>query len=1016
VDRELRPGQTRIRMFVFGGAGEQGALLNDSWSLSRAKSDSAYASWVWFGDPAQSVPPATYKHSIVHDEQWNRLLVFGGDRSYEGTGGEGNAGGETNECFVRLVDVFAMDTTWRQLATTTPIVRRSGHSSVYHWPKGVNARVPERYEPLAPEGQRWTSLAGSPKFDRITYPFMFEVPDGRLCYAGRNDSAATLAASLSGPWGDYKLAGTVESEIAAATAIQYLPDRVLKVGANLAHTAGAANRAEFTSGSHQWYPAATFKLLARGNPNATTLPNGTVLLTGGRKADGLQNGSNGADPVRIPQAWLPPPVDAWSSPITGLDPDPANRGYHSTAILLPDGRILSAGGDPGVSGQPSDAYYHGTIFEPPYLFHPDSAGGNGYASRPTIDSAPKFVGHGCPFTITVTATNGVSGVCLIRPGAVTHAFNQDQRYVPLTFTQNGATVTVDGPVDARTAPPGDYLLFVLDNTTVKVPSIARWVRVTESIGPYEASDTNRPVRILNLNGSNGLDGPGCSQPINVTWTAPREDTLPLTSGRVRAYDLRYSTSPICDNCWSAFAAADQVSCEPTPWLPGQTQSVKVSGLGIGSYVFRMVSQDDRSATANGSAMSNSKTLLVNGCEEGFAGGGGGGGGGSSARWVGENGLSSEPEETGENSLLAEGAGAATDFLHLTGPLWADGQLKAYLRRGATGETHVQEVALVAAEHAADAEVVRIGGTWRQARRAPAVSATSRAGEDLAPFLAGDPDAWLVGDSGDTVLVTLPPAQAGDADGAIYLEAHAGRVAGVESPGLQVIARDAGGGWREVANVLPRARFSTHAISGITGEQVLIAFRGNHGVRAVGRLALEGSPVVSRSTVSAATHSNLGTLDPASLSAGSSGTTLGPRDRLDVAFDAPAPAPAGARSYFLEVTGASVSGDALEARARPGASGTPMPSALQLGPPVPNPFAAGTSLRLGLPEAAMVRADLYDLAGRRVATLTRGKLGAGWHALAWDGRSRSGSRAAAGIYLLRVIAGTRLFDRRLVVMP
>lgn len=107
---------------------------------------------------------------------------------------------------------------------------------------------------------------------------------------------------------------------------------------------------------------------------------------------------------------------------------------------------------------------------------------------------------------------------------------------------------------------------------------------------------------------------------------------------------------------------------------------------------------------------------------------------------------------------------------------------------------------------------------------------------------------------------------------------------------------------------------------------------------------------------------------------------------------------------------------MAARAQSSAVDRRLPWELQLGPPVPNPFSAGTSLRLGLPEPAMVRAELYDLASRRVATLVRGRMSEGWHTLVWDGRSRDGSQAPAGIYLLRVTTGTRTFDRRLVVMP
>ncbi len=1017
VDRDLRPGQTRIRMFLFGGAGDQGPLLNDAWSLSRAQTDSAYASWVWFSDPASSVPPAVYKHSMVHDEQWNRLLVFGGDRSHEGATAETNTQGETNETFVRSVDVFVADTSWRKLETTAPILRRSGHSAVYYWSKAVNARVPERFEPLAAEGQRWSSLTGSPKFDRITYPFMFEVPDGRLFYAGRNDSSAMLPATLSGAWGDHKPAAHAASMLATATAIQYLPERVLKVGGKPDGTGSAANRAEFAGGSHQWYAASTLNLRARGNPNVTILPNGQVLLTGGRKADGNQDGSNSADAVREPQAWSPPPDNVWTSGATALQNEPTNRGYHSTAILLPDGRVLSAGGDPGPTLALSDPYYHGTIFEPPYLFDPNSSGGDGYITRPTIDVAPKFVGHGCTFTLTVTASNGVSSVCLIRPGAVTHAFNQDQRYVPLGFTQSGSTVTVDGPLDARTAPPGDYLLFVLDNTSRKVPSVARWVRVTESIGPYHAADVDRPARTLSLNGTSGQNGTNCTLPVNMTWTSPSDDSNFTTSGRVRLLDLRSSTTTICDNCWAAFAAAEQVVCEPPAGLPGQAQSLAIHGLSIGTYYFRMVSRDDKSATTNYSGMSNAKTVSVFGCEEGFTGGGGGGGGGSSARWAGTSSAGSTgTSEAGDNSFQLPAAGDGTDFLQMASPRLADGRLRFHLRRGVTGETQVKQAALVMAEHPADREVFRVAGEWRLGRRVPALSAVSRSGVDHSSLLAGDSDLWLVGDSGDTVTVNLAPDPSGATTSAIYLDAHAGRIAGVGEPGLRVLHRDAGGTWREAAMVLPRSRFATLAVPGIEGDEVRLAFHGNHAIRGIGRLALEGAATVTRSAASELTHSALGALDGGLLAAGGAGVVLGPRERVDLGFDPPAAGATEARSYFLEVTGTSTSGDALAARARPGASGTPLPTALELGLPVPNPFAAGTTLRLGLLVATQVRADVYDLAGRRVATVARGRLDAGWHTLAWDGRSRSGSQTAPGIYLLRVVADRRTFDRRLVVMP
>ncbi|HEX7993748.1 MAG TPA: galactose oxidase early set domain-containing protein, partial [Streptosporangiaceae bacterium] len=651
IDRVLGPGESRVRMFLNGGAASNGALLNDTWTLSRSQGDSAYASWSWSADPASAGLPATYKHSMIHDEQWNRLTLFGGDRTYEGTGGESNSGGESNETWVRATDVFVPDTTWKRLVTDAPILRRSGHSAVYMWNKSVNARVPERYNPLAATGQRWTSLEGSPKFDRQTFPLMFGLPDGRLFYAGRNDTSAMLPATLTGVWADKKLAAPSAATLTAATGVQYLPGRVLKLGGRPDLTAAAAERAEFAGGSHQWIVASTTNLKARGNPNATMLPNGQVLVTGGRQAELGQDGSNGSVGVHTPQAWTPYPVNSWTSGSTQLSDEPVNRGYHSTAILLPDARVLSAGGEEGPSSALDDAYLHGTIFEPPYLFDPASPGGNSYIARPSIDASPALIAHGCPFQLTVTATGGVSSMCLIRPGAVTHAFNQDQHFVPLSFTQSGSVVTADGPADAYTAPPGDYMLFVLDNTTRKVPSVARWVRVTESMGPYQAADAVRPGRVLNLNGSSGLDGPGCAQPVHVTWTSPSDDSNFTASGRARALDLRYSTSTICDNCWTAFASATQVDCEPPAATPGQTQALDVAGLGIGSYHFRLVSRDDQSATGNYSGLSNGKSVSVFGCEEAFSGGGGGGGGSLSARSTSSpTALAATPGTGAENSL------------------------------------------------------------------------------------------------------------------------------------------------------------------------------------------------------------------------------------------------------------------------------------------------------------------------------------------------------------------------------
>ena len=129
-------------------------------------------------------------------------------------------------------------------------------------------------------------------------------------------------------------------------------------------------------------------------------------------------------------------------------------------VELPDGRVLSA-------GQSSGKYENtGEIFSPPYLFK---------GARPAITSAPATLGYRAAFTVTSRQAASIARVVLIRPGAVTHSCNFDQRYVQCTFTARGARLSAVAPSSANSAPPGWYLLFLVN--TAGVPSEASWVHV-----------------------------------------------------------------------------------------------------------------------------------------------------------------------------------------------------------------------------------------------------------------------------------------------------------------------------------------------------------------------------------------------------------------------------------------------------------------------------------------------------------------------------------------------------------
>ena len=170
-------------------------------------------------------------------------------------------------------------------------------------------------------------------------------------------------------------------------------------------------------------------------------------------------------PVHVAELWNPA-TDSWTT-LAGEDTD---RCYHATALLLPDATVLSAGSGEFMVGAspnaPADSHRDAQIFHPPYLFR---------GPRPVITAAPEEVTAGESFPIEV-ADPDVARVTLLRLGSVTHAFNADQRFVPVPFTADGTTLQATLPIRPGACVPGHHMLFVL--TAAGVPSTARIVRVT----------------------------------------------------------------------------------------------------------------------------------------------------------------------------------------------------------------------------------------------------------------------------------------------------------------------------------------------------------------------------------------------------------------------------------------------------------------------------------------------------------------------------------------------------------
>jgi hypothetical protein len=210
----------------------------------------------------------------------------------------------------------------------------------------------------------------------------------------------------------------------------------------------------------------------RRNVNGVALANAQVLAVGGNE---FWN-NRGAQHF-TPELWNPE-TNTWID----MSAQKGIRNYHSTALLLPDGSVFTAGGfydrnfdhDPNNNPEgeaPARNSKDAEVFYPPYLFDGDGQP----AVRPWIQAAPKTVQYDKAFLIGTPDADKITQVNLIKLGATTHAFDADQRLVKLAFTRGTERLSIQPPLNGTFAPPGHYMLFILND--VGVPSIARIVKL-----------------------------------------------------------------------------------------------------------------------------------------------------------------------------------------------------------------------------------------------------------------------------------------------------------------------------------------------------------------------------------------------------------------------------------------------------------------------------------------------------------------------------------------------------------
>ncbi|PYV97987.1 MAG: hypothetical protein DMG89_12580 [Acidobacteria bacterium] len=362
---------------------------------------------------------------------------------------------------------------------------------------GATSTTVEIYTP----GAGWSQEFGA-GWTPPLYPRMHLLPNGKVFYSGSGVTSrlfdpvahtwSTVANTVLGTTRTY---GT--SVLLPLTPETNYRPRVMIMGGGNPATA-TTEIIDLGAPSPSWQSGPDMSG-GRIEMDAVILPNGKVLALGGSSSDENESTATFTADLFAADGGSKSPASANSVP----------RVYHSVALLLPDATVWSAGGN-----YTRGSYQHQMeIYEPAYLFSGVDTSGNPIpAARPMISTAPAIINYGTGFSVGTPNASDISSVVLVRPGASTHAFDMDQRLVGLSFTAAGDVLNVNSPPNSNIAPPGYYMLFVLNS--VGTPSIASFVQVTQppdfsvSATPssrtiVQGSSTTYSATVTALNGFNG---------------------------------------------------------------------------------------------------------------------------------------------------------------------------------------------------------------------------------------------------------------------------------------------------------------------------------------------------------------------------------------------------------------------------------------------------------------------------------------------------------------------------------
>jgi hypothetical protein len=461
-----------------------------------------------------------------------RGLIVGGSSSYGFTGDSRASIFDPVTKHV-LQSQSMVDGRWYATATTLGDGRVMAFSGLSN--NGGTNNTVEIYD-LKNAGAGWTSPATAP-FVPPLYPRMFLLPNGNVFYTGQGSTQITpnswIFSPGSGTWAQ-SVATTIDRTYGSAVLLPLLPPsykpKVMNFGGGAPSTA-TTEIIDLSAASPTWALGPNMST-GRIQMNAVILPNGKVLAEGGsvnnEVPDAQGRSADLYDPV----------VNTFSSGGTAS----YSRLYHSTALLLPDATVASFGSNPGSRGN-----YDPTIeiYTPPYLF--DSSDRLITTNRPSITAvSATVIGYNSPFSASFTSTSAISSAVLIRLGSDTHAFDSDQRLIglcgpsPQPSCSGSGTLTLTTPPNSNIAPPGYYMLFLLDSAGV--PSVAKFIRLSQYTTTPPRGTITSPSSDTTITAGGSVSFGTTSTAAKYSWVFPSGS--PATSTLQNPGNVRFSTPGI----------------------------------------------------------------------------------------------------------------------------------------------------------------------------------------------------------------------------------------------------------------------------------------------------------------------------------------------------------------------------------------------------------------------------------------------------------------------------------------